>query len=262
MVGGPAAQFSILAGSMKDLSENRRPHCLYVVFTSTPYKIGRLIRVVTRNLYNHVSISLDGSVDGMYSYARHYKNTPFYGGFVREYPDRYRKEFGVTQVKICALPVTEEQYRRTEERFARMIAESDRYPYNLISAFGVPFHKRFLADGSFTCAEFAVDVLSTVDSRFDPRRFYTIRELEQKLDAGKIYEGEYPAPVLGCEDDFEKEQSTLFYASHTARNFALLLKCRFGRVTRQADTFRPKENASCPTPESPPEQARFPRNQK
>ena len=143
-----------------------------------------------------------------------------------------------------------------------MIAESDRYPYNLISAFGVPFHKRFLADGSFTCAEFAVDVLSTVSSRFDPRRFYTIRELEQKLDSGKIYEGEYPAPVLECEDDFETEQSTLFYASHTARNFALLLKCRFGRVTRQADTFRSKDKSSCPNPESPQERSDFPRHQK
>lgn len=225
---------------MKDLSENRRPHCLYVVFTSTPYKIGRLIRVVTKNLYNHVSISLDGSVNGMYTYARRYKNTPFYGGFVREYPDRYRKEFGATRVKICALPVTEEQYRQTEERFARMIAESDYYPYNLISAFGVPFHKRFLADGSFTCAEFAVDVLSTVDDRFDRKHFYTIRELEQKLDAGKIYEGEYPDLAGECGDDFETEQSTLFYASHTARNVALLLKCRFGRVRRQTGNSKPE----------------------
>lgn len=225
---------------MKDLTADRGPRCLYVIFSSTPYRIGRLIRVVTRNPYNHVSISLDGNLDGMYTYARHYKNTPFYGGFVREYADRYRKEFGDTRVKVCALPVTEEQYRQMEERFARMIAESDQYPYNLISAFGVPFHRRFLADGSFTCAEFAVEVLSAVDSRFDRKRFYTIRELEQKLDAGKIYEGEYPAEAGGCEGDFETEQSTLFYASHTARNFALLLKCRFGRVERQADTVGSK----------------------
>jgi hypothetical protein len=99
----------------------------------------------------------------------------------------------------------------------------------------VPFHRRFLADGSYTCAEFAVEVLSSVDSRFDRKRFYTIRELEQKLDAGKIYEGEYPSAVGVCEDDFETEQSTLFYASHTARNFALLLKRKFGRAEREAD---------------------------
>ncbi|HNW04202.1 MAG TPA: hypothetical protein PKI76_02305 [Oscillospiraceae bacterium] len=212
---------------MNDISETPKSCRLYVVFTSTPYRIGRLIRVVTKNPYNHVSISLDGGLDGMYSYARHYKNTPFYGGFVREYSDRYRKEFGDTKVKICALPVTEEQYRRTEERLARMTAESDRYPYNLISAFCVPFHRRFLAEGSFTCSEFALDVLSTVDERFDGRKFYTIREMEQKLDAGKVYEGDYPEPAAGCDDDFEAKQTALFYASHAARNVALMLKCRF-----------------------------------
>lgn len=220
---------------MNDLSEIPKSCRLYVVFTSTPYRIGRLIRAVTKNPYNHVSISLDGSPDGMYSYARHYKNTPFYGGFVREYANRYRKELGDTRMKICALPVTEEQYRKTEERFARMTAESDRYPYNLISAFGVPFHRRFLADGSYTCAEFALDVLSAVDDRFDRKKFYTIREMEQKLDAGKIYEGEYPASAVPRDDGFETKQTALFYASHTGRNVILLLKRGFcGRRRRTA----------------------------
>ena len=59
---------------------------LYVVFSATPYRMGKLIRFVTREPYNHVAISTEASLTRMYSFARRFYRTPFYGGFVTEEP--------------------------------------------------------------------------------------------------------------------------------------------------------------------------------
>ena len=40
---------------------------LYVVFSATPYRMGKLIRFVTREPYNHVAISTEASLPRMSS---------------------------------------------------------------------------------------------------------------------------------------------------------------------------------------------------
>jgi hypothetical protein len=64
---------------------------VYIVFSSTPYRIGKFIRRLTREAYNHVSIALDPDLTKMYGFARRYYRTPFYGGFVRESLSRYHQ---------------------------------------------------------------------------------------------------------------------------------------------------------------------------
>ena len=78
---------------------------IYVVFSSTPYKIGKTIRMLTGEKYNHVSISLDAELTQMYSFARRYYKTPFYGGFVKESLSRYQLNQNKATIKICKMGV-------------------------------------------------------------------------------------------------------------------------------------------------------------
>lgn len=48
---------------------------VYVVFARTDLKVGRMIRIMTRNRYNHVAISLDG-MKTLCSFSRLYINHP------------------------------------------------------------------------------------------------------------------------------------------------------------------------------------------
>ena len=82
---------------------------IYVVFSSTPYKMGKFIRAMTRESYNHVSIALDESLSQMYSFSRRYYRTPLYGGFVHESRSRYHVNGDATRICLCALPVTSQQ---------------------------------------------------------------------------------------------------------------------------------------------------------
>ena len=118
---------------------------IYVVFSSTPYKIGKLIRRVTGGTYNHVSISLDESLTQMYSFSRRYYRTPFYGGFVHESRSRYHVNGDATRICLCAIPVTPQQYEDLYNMIQSMHRRSRVYIYNHLSALGAVIHKPIFA---------------------------------------------------------------------------------------------------------------------
>ena len=98
----------------------------YVAFLSTPYKMGEFIRKMTGFPYNHTAISLSSKMKYLYSFSRHYKNAPFYGGFTKESVLRYRKKDNFAKIKICAVPVSEENYQKAKNvlNFLRTIRKS------------------------------------------------------------------------------------------------------------------------------------------
>ena len=140
---------------------------IYVVFSSTPYKIGKMIRVVTREKYNHASIALDENLTQMYSFARRYQCTPFYGGFVKESSARYCRKGVQASVKIYKLLVSEENYNAVVQQLEDMSRTKEHYLYNHFSALTTVFHKCIPLRDAYTCVEFCVDVLFGVESSSD-----------------------------------------------------------------------------------------------
>lgn len=162
---------------------------LYIVFSSTPYKMGRLVRHVTGDVYNHVSISLDRDLRQMYSFARRYYKTPFYGGFVRESVSRYIREGKTTQVCICSIPVTDEQFENLAAQLLDMEENKEHYLYNHLSAVASVFGRTAKREDSYTCVEFCTDVLREVGIALDLDRYYTIGQLHSILEPNTVYTG-------------------------------------------------------------------------
>lgn len=165
---------------------------LYIVISSTPYRMGKAIRRFTREPYNHVSISLDPELTQMYGFARRYFHTPFYGGFVRESTSRYRFDGQAATIRLCRIPVTGQQYQQVKTRLETMYGEKERYLYNYFSALAALFRRRLRVQDSYTCIEFATEVLWELGLPVDPEKYYSVGDLEALLRPYAVYTGAIP----------------------------------------------------------------------
>lgn len=162
---------------------------LYIVFTSTNSGMGKLIRFFTRNKYNHASITLDDSLGGLNSFARHHKNVAFYGGYVNESCLRYEGALA----KVAKIPLTDEQFDKAMAHFEGM-AGDEGYIYNTLSAATNLLKKKVKVKKAYTCVEFVVETLDmlAVDERVCADKFYSVKDLEDIFGDKVIYEGEFP----------------------------------------------------------------------
>lgn len=206
------------------------PKYVYVVFSSTQYMIAKFIRVFTHHRYNHVSISLDGNMQMLYSFARRYEDTPFCGGFVVETPERYIRRNEAASVQICAIPVTDEVHDAVRAHLEAYESEAQDYIYNYIGALTFLFRRRVALDKCHTCVDFATEVVSMTGADINPDRFYSIRGLARNLARYKVYEGHFYAPLtlLDMPSEYKKHHSKRFRIKETAKNFAILSK-RYAR---------------------------------
>lgn len=202
--------------------ENKNQKYIYITFSATPYKMAKMIRAVTNNPYSHVSLSFNKDLDQMYSFARYYKQTPFYGGFIIEHPTRFTFNNKHSNVKTCAIPVSDEKYNILKNHIEIMIENSNEYLYNMISAVFSVIHKKIEIDKSYTCIEFVTSVLSLIDNEIDRNKFYEIKDLEKYLEKYVIYEGIYPATGRDESDTFETEQTFFFGIYHSIKLMGVL----------------------------------------
>lgn len=169
---------------------------LYIVFSSTPNKMGTMIRRITGDTYNHVSISLDETLSQMYSFARRFYHTPFYGGFVKESVSRYHINGHVAQIQVCRLPITADHHNALQAHLTDMLERQEQYLYNHLSAAIVPLRRRINIRDAYICVDFAVQILRSVGIPFDPQRNYSVGELERLLRPHIIYTGTAPEATI------------------------------------------------------------------
>lgn len=177
---------------------------VYIVFSSTPYKIGRMIRSITKDAYNHASVALDEDLTRMYGFARRYCNVPLYGGFVRESQSRFCHKGINSTVKVHKIPVTQEQYQALEARIDGMYENRDAYLYNHLSFLAVPLRKPIRVRDAYTCLEFCVDVMNSIGLDVTPGKYYSIRDVLEFLEPYTLYEGPMPQQSEFDADFFAK----------------------------------------------------------
>lgn len=202
---------------------------IYIVFSATPYGMGRLIRTVLRNRYNHVALAFDEDLSVMYSFARFHVNVPLYGGFVAESLRRHFNAGQSSLIKVCRLELAEEDYRRLREFVSAMESGGDRYIYNTYSAVFTPLHIRCLIRDSYTCAEFVGDALSIAGLEIPRGAFHSLAQTERILAPCVVYEGlceGYAGEPDWGEDHFPERMGRISATAATVRSF--------GRLTARA----------------------------
>ena len=193
---------------------------LYIVFSSTQYRIGKMIRLLTQEAYNHVSISLDENFTQMYSFGRRYFRTPLYGGFVKESPARYYIGPEPANIQVCKIPVTQAQYDEISKQIAHLQQNKDQYLYNHPSALAALLHVRWNIKDAYTCVEFCVDTLSQLGLSVKPQ-FYSVDTLRTQLQEYVDYTGPMNRP--GEDPAFFKKLPFWYVWSKTLKSWVALI---------------------------------------
>ena len=133
---------------------------IYIVMSQTGTVLSRFLKLVTRQAYNHASISLKEDLGEMYSFGRKNPYNPFWGGFVTESKDFGTfKRFYKTRVQVLALTVSAEKYQQIYDQLQQMLADPDRYHYNYWGLVFAAFHIPVTGTNRYYCSEFIRDLL-------------------------------------------------------------------------------------------------------
>lgn len=199
----------------------------YVVLFVTPYNTGKFIRLMTGYPYNHGAISFSEKITNVYSFARRYKSTPFYAGFVTESILRYNYKGDIAKVKIFKIPVTEQQLSGVMKRVEDFKKEPLEYIYNFASAMLFPLKRSVKIFKAYTCIEFVLSILRdfTDIPTVKGCEFISVKGLDEALRGFELYEGS-AEPFLKngdwTEDPFEKKKSFFFGVKNTLALFCKL----------------------------------------
>lgn len=196
---------------------------LYIVFSSTPYRIGKFIRKLTGEAYNHVSIALDEDLTRMYGFARRYYRTPFYGGFVHESLSRYHVNGVSADICICKLPVTQQQYQDLSRFLEGMYQNQKAYTYNHLSAAAAPIRRPVKVRDAYTCVEFCVQILHDLGVDLLPDKYYTVGDVEKQLRPYAVYVGPAP-PSTQFDHQYYADKPISHPTAATVSAFFSLLK--------------------------------------
>lgn len=133
---------------------------IYIVISQTGTVLSRLIGLFSKSDYNHSSISLDESLDTMFSFGRLNPYDPLVGGFVKEGRNTGTfKRFSNTRVMVLKLPVWENSYEDIKEEIRQMYVCRNQYRYNyeglFLAAVGIEVRHKW----AFYCSQFVRNVL-------------------------------------------------------------------------------------------------------
>lgn len=126
---------------------------LYIVLTDTGTVLNRLIKMYTKDPYNHVSIAFDEGLHEVFSFGRKKMHNPIVGGFVRENMDHmlFRNANSAVFEVECEDPMA---YWLIRDYIHQFELNQDHYRYNFIGLLGVMFHINIERDDAFFCSQF------------------------------------------------------------------------------------------------------------
>ncbi|WP_099156648.1 hypothetical protein [Virgibacillus ndiopensis] len=130
---------------------------VYIIFTDTGTLFTRLIKLYTKQSYNHVSISFGNNLKEIYSFGRLNPSNPFVGGFIRE-----RINVGLfekAKCKIYSCTVSELEYEKMRNKVSQIKSRKDMYKYNLFGLFAIILNLNFSRNNAFFCSQFVATIL-------------------------------------------------------------------------------------------------------
>lgn len=133
---------------------------IYLVVSQTGTFLSRILKLITKAEYNHISLGFEKDLKTMYSFGRKYPYNPITGGFVIESPHFGTfKRFYNTRVAVLQLAVDDETYEGMRQTVETIKENQKKYHYNyfgLILA-GIKIH--FKPENCYYCSEFVKYVL-------------------------------------------------------------------------------------------------------
>ena len=128
---------------------------VYVVVTQTGTILSRLLKVITHADYNHVSLSVDPTLNVLYSFGRKHPYNALIGGFVKESPKFGTfKRFSETEAIVLALEIPEEKRQEIEADLVEMYEHRKEYRYDTIGLLLAWAKILYVRENTYYCSSF------------------------------------------------------------------------------------------------------------
>lgn len=132
---------------------------IYIAFADTPGLFASLIRLVLKQKYIHVAVSMDPGLEETYSIGRRHPSIPLIAGFEKEDKRKILRAFPEADYMVASIECTEEQKEYIRERLRETMKKRFRYHYTIL---GLPFllmNIPFYQKNHYTCSSFAARLL-------------------------------------------------------------------------------------------------------
>lgn len=133
---------------------------IYILLTKSDTILSKIVYFITGDNYTHVSISFDEELKTLYSSSRKNGRTLFPAGPCREHLESgYYQRHTDIPCAVYELKVSDETYERAREEVAAIMADADRYHFNILGLvlcqFNIPYHRKYY----FFCSQFVSEIL-------------------------------------------------------------------------------------------------------
>lgn len=133
---------------------------IYIVVSKTDTVLGRLIQKKLGVEYNHCSISLDESLEDIYSFGRKELWNMFRAGFVKESKSEgFFKKYNNSDIAVMRVPVTQEQLQEIAINIARFQVHKELYSYNALGLIYCYLGINAKRKNKYFCSQFVAEVL-------------------------------------------------------------------------------------------------------
>lgn len=133
-------------------------HPVYVVLTEGSTVISSAIKTKTRSIYSHVSISLDSTLENMYSFG--INDNGLKGGFRKE---TIKDLDDNSKIRVYAFFVDSESYKKLTDMLDNLKDNIKKTTYSYSNLFTYLFNIPYNKDWSLVCSQFVDRCLKLVD---------------------------------------------------------------------------------------------------
>lgn len=141
------------------MSEKREKY-IYIVVSKTDTALGKVIQRKLGVNYNHCSISLDESLENIYSFGRKELRNMFRAGFVMESKSNgFFKVHSGSDIAVLRIPVAETQWHNVADCVANFEEHKDIYKYNILGLIYCYLGIEVTRKDKYFCSQFVAEIL-------------------------------------------------------------------------------------------------------
>ena len=165
---------------------------IYIILSQSGTEISKMLKIITKEKYNHSSICINDKFNEFYSFGRKKLNNPLIGGFIIE--NAFKHVFGKFKTIPCMilkLEITDEQYVTLENIIKDFIKNKDNLSYAFASLAFADTKFSIVNDTKFFCSQFVAKLLNDINIA-TPKAPEHMHPMDFTLlqNAEKFYEGD------------------------------------------------------------------------
>ena len=140
--------------------DNKNPVYIILVYTASTF--GKMIKQYTHGIYTHAAMSLDNSLNKLYSFNLNNQFNKL-GGFSIESIEGYKKDNKDAIMCVYTTFINDDKKRKLDKQINYFIGNIDKTKYSILNVFGLIANKPIELANDMICSQFVDRMLKSVD---------------------------------------------------------------------------------------------------